>query len=115
MSNFLWLFRGGDYNALPQAEKESLNKEWIEWLGNLREQGKLIDGLPLSQEGRVVYNRGELVTNGPFAEGAEVVGGYTIVVAKDMDDALNLAKGNPHFSIEDGTLEVREIITDETH
>lgn len=84
MSNFLYLFRGGydDYNKLSQEEKEDLTKDWEKWLEQLKEEGKLIEGLPLSQEGKVVYKKGDLVTNGPFAEGAEVVGGYTIVSAK---------------------------------
>ena len=113
MSNFLWLFRGGygDYNKLSETEREELNGKWIKWLENLKEQGKLIDGLPLSQEGRVVHKKGELITNGPYAEGAEVVGGYTIVLAKDIDEALELSKGNPHFGFEEGTVEVREIVS----
>ncbi|MEM9648165.1 MAG: YciI family protein [Bacteroidota bacterium] len=117
MSNFLWLFRGGyhDYNQLSDKEREALNKDWLKWLEDLKGKGKLIDGLPLSQEGRVVYKRGELVTNGPFAEGAEVVGGYTIISAQHMEEALALSKGNPHFGFEEGTLEVREIIDEEIH
>ncbi len=117
MSNFLWLFRGGytDYNQLSDEARETLNKDWIKWLEDLKDQGKLVDGLPLSQEGRVVYKRGELVTNGPFAEGAEVVGGYTIISAEDMEEAVALSKGNPHFGFEEGSLEVREIIDEEIH
>ncbi|WP_420401594.1 YciI family protein [Flagellimonas sp.] len=117
MSNFLWLFRGGyqDYNQLSDEEREALNQDWTKWLENLKQAGKLIEGLPLSQEGRVVYNRGELVTNGPFAEGAEVVGGYTIISAQDLAEAVALSKGNPHFGFEEGTLEVRQIINDEVH
>ncbi|TMU54908.1 YciI family protein [Flagellimonas algicola] len=117
MSNFLWLFRGGyeDYNQLSDEEREALNKDWTKWLENLKQQGKLIEGLPLSQEGRVVYKRGELITNGPFAEGAEVVGGYTIISAQDLAEAVTLSQGNPHFGFEEGTLEVRQIVEDEIH
>ncbi|MEO9510723.1 MAG: YciI family protein [Flavobacteriaceae bacterium] len=113
MSNFLYLFRGGydDYNALSQEKKEKLTKDWEIWLGQLKEQGKLIEGLPLSQEGKVVYEQGKLITNGPFAEGVEVVGGYTIVSAKDLEEALEISKGNPHFNFENSILEIREIMS----
>lgn len=111
MSNFLYLFRGGydDYNKLSQEEREALTKDWKKWLGRLKEQGKLIEGLPLSQEGKVVYRKGELVTNGPFAEGVEVIGGYTIISANDINEAVELSKGNPHFNFNAGILEIREI------
>lgn len=112
MSNFLYLFRGGydDYNKLSQQEKEALTKDWEKWLKRLKEQGKLVEGLPLSQEGKVVYKKGELVTNGPFAEGVEVIGGYTIVSAKDIDEAMEISKGNPHFGFDGSILEIREIV-----
>lgn len=111
MRNFLYLFRGGydDYNKLSQEEKEDLTKDWEKWLGRLKEQGKLVEGLPLSQEGKVVHKKGGLITNGPFAEGVEVVGGYTIVIAKDIDEAVEISKGNPHFNFENSILEIREI------
>lgn len=117
MSNFLYLFRGGydDYNKLSQEEKNDLTKDWEKWLEQLKEEGKLIEGLPLSQEGKVVYKKGDLVTNGPFAEGAEVIGGYIIISAKDLNEALELSKGNPHFNFDEGMLEIREIVTMEAH
>ena len=117
MSNFLYLFRGdySEYNQLSEEEKGNLTQEWIVWLERLKEQGKLIEGLPLSQEGKVVRKRGELITNGPFAEGAEVIGGYTIIVAKDMDEAFRLSQNNPHAAFIDASLEIREIVNIDDH
>ncbi|TXN37474.1 hypothetical protein FVB32_04080 [Flagellimonas hymeniacidonis] len=113
MSNFLCLFRGGfeDYNKLTQEEKEALNDDWKKWLEELKEQGKLVDGLPLSQDGKVVSAKGGVITNGPFAEGAELVGGYTIISAQDIEEALQLSINNPHFNFAEGTMEVREIVS----
>ncbi|MEZ4810005.1 MAG: YciI family protein [Allomuricauda sp.] len=117
MSNFLYLFRGGDdaYDKLSQAEKQAHMQVWGEWMGGLREKGQLLDGLPLERDGKVVRNRGEVVTNGPFAEGAEMVGGYLIVSAKNIDEAVAISKGCPIFDYEGAFVEVREINSMEDH
>lgn len=108
----MYLFRGGQetYNSMSAAEKEAHMKVWFSWMGNLRENGQLVDGLPLSDEGKVVENRGEIITNGPFAEGAELVGGYLIISANDLDQAVEISKGCPIFDY-GGTTEVREILS----
>ena len=113
MSNFLYLFRGGDedFNALSQEEKQAHMEVWATWMGGLAEEGRLVDGLPLSEEGKVVTNRGEIITDGPFAEGAEMVGGYLIVSAKDLDEAVEISKGCPIFDYAGSTVEVREMLS----
>lgn len=117
MSNFLYLFRGGDnaFHKLSQEEREAHMQLWGKWMGGLQEKGKLVDGEPLSQDGKVVKNRGEIVTNGPYAEGAEMVGGYLIVSAKDIEEATEISKGCPIFDYEGSFVEVREILTMESH
>ncbi len=117
MSNFLYLFRGGDaaYGRLSQEEKQAHMQVWGTWMGKLQEKGQLLDGLPLAEDGRVVHNKGELVTNGPFAEGAELVGGYLIVSAKDIDEAVEISKGCPIFDYEGSNVEVREILSMDQH
>ncbi len=117
MSNFLYLFRGGDedFNQLSQEEKQAHMQVWGQWMGGLKEKGQLLDGLPLGADGKVVHNRGEVVTNGPFAEGAEVVGGYLIVSAKNMDEAVEISKGCPIFDYKGSNVEVREIMSMDDH
>ncbi len=113
MSNFLYLFRGGDenFNKLSQEEKQAHMEVWATWMGGLTEEGRLVDGLPLGPDGKVVENRGEVITNGPFAEGEEIVGGYLIVSAKDLAEAVEISKGCPIFDYEGSTVEVREIMS----
>ena len=113
MSNFLYLLRGGDeaYAKLSQEEKQAHMEVWGQWMGGLKEKGKLLDGLPLEKDGKVVKDRGEVVTNGPFIEGAEMVGGYLIVSAKDIDEAVEISKGCPIFDYEGAFIEVREILS----
>ncbi len=117
MSNFLFLFRGGDesYNKLSQEEKQAHMQVWGSWMAGLHEKGQLVDGLPLSEKGKVVENRGEVITNGPFAEGSEMVGGYLIVSADDLEHAVEISKGCPIFDYEGSTTEVREILSMEEH
>lgn len=117
MSNFLYLFRGGDdaYSKLSSEEQQAHMQVWGQWMGGLQEKGKLVDGEPLSQDGKVVKNKGEIVTNGPFAEGAEVVGGYLIVSADSMGEAVEISKGCPIFDYEGSNVEVREIMTMDNH
>ncbi|WP_299533954.1 YciI family protein [Ulvibacterium sp.] len=112
MSNFLFLFRGGDRARMeqsPEAMQEHMQK-WGAWMGGLKEKGQLVDGLPLSKEGNVVHKAGEVITDGPFAEGAEVVGGYLIVSADGQNEAVEISKGCPIFE-HDGNVEVREIMS----
>ncbi|MCB0685375.1 MAG: hypothetical protein KDC53_02585 [Saprospiraceae bacterium] len=111
MSNFLFLFRGGQERSMNQSPEEMQieMQKWITWMSKLKEKGQLIDGLPLGHEGKVVANKGELVTNGPFAEGAEIVGGYLIVTADSLDHAVEISKGCPNYDY-GGTTEVREIL-----
>ncbi|MEM9143323.1 MAG: YciI family protein [Bacteroidota bacterium] len=112
MSNFLYLFRGGDARRLEQSPEEMQEhmQKWGAWMGGLKEKGQLVDGLPLSSGGNVVHKSGEVITDGPFAEGAEVVGGYLIVSATDQEEAVEISKGCPIFEHE-GNVEVREIMS----
>jgi len=109
MSEFLYLFRGGDVReagASPDRMQEHMGK-WMKWMEDLGRQGKLSGGLPLKNEGKTVQSRG-VVTDGPFAEGKEIVGGYLIVKANDLNEAAEISKGCPIFEF-NGTVEVREI------
>lgn len=111
MKKFLYLFRGGDERMAEMSPEEvqAHMDEWRVWMQGLAEKGQLIDGLPLKAEGKQVSKGGELVTDGPFAEGAEIVGGYLMVNAESLDQATEISKGCPILLAEDGHIEVREI------
>ncbi|NVK34916.1 MAG: hypothetical protein HWE23_10580 [Rhodobacteraceae bacterium] len=111
MQKYLYLFRGGDARmaTMSPAEVEAHMDEWRVWMEGLAEKGQLIDGLPLKAEGKQVSKGGSVVTDGPFAEGAEIVGGYLMVNASSLEEATELSKGCPILDAEDGHIEVREI------
>ena len=109
MSEFLYLFRGGDARTLsasPEIMQQHMSK-WMKWMEDLGKQGKMVGGLPLKNEGKTVQSKG-IVTDGPFAEGKEIVGGYLIVKANDMHEATEISKGCPILDL-DGSVEIREI------
>ena len=109
MSEFVFLYRGGRRAESP-AEGEQQMQRWVNWLQELSEKGHIKDrGQPLEQEGKVVRSRGRSVTDGPYAESKDVVGGYTLIDAKDLSQAAELAGGCPIFEY-DGLVEVRPVM-----
>lgn len=112
MTKYLYLFRGGDAHMqdMSPEEQQKEMQVWTDWMQGLAEKGQLIDGLPLHGTGKQVSKGGALVTDGPFAEGAEVVGGYLMVKAENLEAAVELSKGCPVLKAEDGNIEVRELM-----
>ena len=81
------------------------------WLKDLAEKGHVKDpGHPLERSGKLVTGKSRTVTDGPFAEAKDVVGGYTLVQATDLAQATALAAGCPIFDLADGTVEVRPVM-----
>lgn len=95
--------------SLSPEEVQAHMGEWQVWMQSLAEKGQLIDGEPLHGKGKQVIGGGKVVTDGPFAEGAEIVGGYLMVNASSLEEATEISKGCPILQAEDGNVEVREI------
>lgn len=112
MAEYLLLFRGGDMQrAQDQQSPEKWQahmQKWMVWMSALTEQGKFAGAQPLKVGGKVVTGNNKVVTDGPFAEGKEIVGGYLICKAGSMEEAVEISKGCPIFEHE-GIVEVREI------
>ena len=109
---FLLLFRnaGPDTHAhLSPDQQEQLAKGWNDWYERLAAGGKVKHGRPLGLEGRVVSGaRGGQVTDGPFAETKEVVGGYFFLDVADIEEATEIAKQCPGLPL-GLTVEVRPV------
>jgi hypothetical protein len=112
MNEFLLIFRRDPDTAIKQSSPEQLQnrmKDWQNWMGSIAAQNKLVNaGNRLSEEGKVVKS-GNVITNGPYVEIKESIGGYTIIRADSLDEAAEIAKNCPIFSI-GGNVEVRNII-----
>ena len=111
MKKYLYLFRNGDARSmgLTPEETQAHMAKWQTWIGALAAKEVFVDGLPLAGEGKRLVGKSAVLTDGPYAEGKEMVGGYLIVKANDLDEATVLADGCPIFE-NDGSVEVREIM-----
>jgi hypothetical protein len=113
MSEFLFLYRSGEAeNRQSMGSPEQMQKSmerWTAWLRALGEKGHLKDaGQPLDQTGKLVKGKQKVITDGPYAE-KDVVGGFSIVLARDIAEAAELSLGCPIFEI-GGTVEVRPVM-----
>lgn len=111
MERFIFLFRGGDthvHNAKDSEEVKAYIQSWDTWMQGLGQKGILAGGEPLQTTGKVVSGKNKVVTDGAFMDVNEMVGGFLIINAKDIDEASEIAKGCPIFE-EDGKVEVRQI------
>jgi hypothetical protein len=110
MKDFLLIYRM-DYTEAQKRtmeEAQAMTKRWMDWIGSIAAQNKLIDrGNRLDASGRVVKPT-SLVTNGPYSDIKESLGGYSLIRAEDYDAAVELAKGCPVLTV-GGNVEVREI------
>ena len=110
MSEFTYLFRGRDMNQSREQQQKTMDK-WTVWFKELTAKGHLKEpGHPLVATGKVVSGKKKTVSDGPFAEAKDIIGGYIVVEAKDLSHAAELAKGCPIFEV-GGSVEVREIQT----
>lgn len=109
MNDFLYLYRGGQRNQSPEQSQQIMQK-WLAWMKELTVSGNLKDpGQPLEPEGKVVKGKGAAITDGPFAEAKDLVGGFSIVVADSLAHAAKLAGGCPILEV-DGCVEVRPVM-----
>ncbi len=111
MKEYLLLFRGGDAQlaqASPQGQQQHMQK-WMQWMGELTKQGQFVGAQPLNQSGKKISGTKKVVTDGPFIEGKEIIGGYLICKAETYDEAVDLARECPILEFDDGTVEIREI------
>ena|SRR6201997_1640410 len=109
MSEFVFLYRGGEAGRSPERMQQSMQK-WMAWFQGLGEKGHIKDrGQPLERSGKLVRGKQKSVTDGPFAEAKDIVGGYTLIEARDLDQAVELSKGCPILEVE-GTVEVRPVM-----
>ena len=112
MKEFLLMFRMDVTTPQPPQSPEQLQammKPWQDWMGSIAAQDKLVSaGNRLEPDGKVIQQKG-IVTNGPYVEIKEAIGGYTIVKADSIDEATELAKGCPILFV-GGNVEIRAII-----
>ena len=113
MADFLYLYRGSErVNAglSPQQMQEYLGR-FQAWIESLAKGGKLsaCNCAPLSSGGRTIKGPKAIVADGPYAETKDLIGGYTVISAEDLDVATEIACGCPFLTV-GGTVEIRPVI-----
>jgi hypothetical protein len=102
----------GDFAKLPEAEQGRIFEEYMDYTRRIRKSGNYLGGealQPVSTATTVRVKNGKtLTTDGPFAETREQLGGFYLVEAKDLDEAIRLAAGIPGSRT--GSIEVRPIM-----
>jgi hypothetical protein len=111
MAEFLFLYRGADAvtAALSPKEMQDYMQRFQNWIVSLTKAGKLTSCGPLEKSGKMLVGPNGLVTDGPFAETKDLIGGYSVVSAKDLDEATDVACDCPFLAI-GGTVEIRAVL-----
>ena len=111
MKEYLLIFRHQDGSKIASPEQMQIwMQQTMDWLAGIAAQGKFEgkgNGL-IFDDARVVHHD-KTVTNGPFGEIKETLGGYVIVKAESADEAAEFAKGSPILMGEGNTIEVRQL------
>src|SRR5215203_5741881 len=114
MSEFVYLFRTGEAEqrqamGSPERAQQSMQR-WMAWMRDLETRGYLKDrGQPLDRAGKVVRGAQKAVTDGPFVEIKDMVAGFIVVRARDLEEAAMLAGGCPMLD-GGGSVEIRPVM-----
>jgi hypothetical protein len=113
MDEYMLVFRHEDGMKVASPEQIQIwMKQTMDWIGGIAAQNKFVlgNGLPFG-DAKVVRTRNSkpVVTNGPFGEIKETIGGYIIVRSGSIDEAVEFAKGCPVLQGEGNSVEVRKI------
>ena len=93
-AEYLVISRGQWDRTLSRDEIQNAIDQFYTWLDRLVDEGKMKRGQRLTYEGKTIL-RQNVVTDGPFGESKEVIGGYWSILATNLDEAVQIAKGNP--------------------
>lgn len=113
MQEYLLIFRHEDGEKIASPEQIQVwMKQTMDWIDSIAAKNKFVGGNGLPFEGAKVVRAaadGLLVTNGPFGDIKETLGGYIIVKADSVDEAVEFAKGSPVLQGIGNSVEVRKI------
>ena len=117
MDEFILLFRHEDGSRIASPEQmQEWMKQTMDWIGGIAAQNKFVSGTGLPFADAKVVHHNNVVTNGPFGDIKETLGGFIIVRADSVEEAIEFAKGSPVLQGEGNTVEVRKIAkNDGTH
>jgi hypothetical protein len=110
MNEFALIMRHEDGATLASPEQIQVwMKQTMDWIDSIAAQNKFISGTGLPFDDARVVHSNKAVTNGPFGEIKETIGGFIIVKADSVEEAVNFAMGCPVLQGDGNSVEVRKI------
>ena len=114
MNEFILIMRHEDGNKVASPEQLKIwMKQAMDWIGGIAAQNKFVSGTGLLFEDAKVVKSDKVVTNGPFGDIKETIGGYIVVKADSIEEAIEFAKACPVLQGEGNTVEVRKMAKDD--
>lgn len=117
MKEFVLIFRMDIMTKEVQPSPEQMKlymTQWMGWIKDISAHGQLAEGgNHLSKSGKVLRSK-NVMSEEPYSVNKESVAGYIIILAKDIDDAVSIARKCPILQGEGTSVEVRETATPET-
>ncbi|MCB9760909.1 MAG: hypothetical protein H6739_13810 [Alphaproteobacteria bacterium] len=95
MPEFMLIMRGERAQDPSPQEMQQRMQEYMAWMHQMTAEGRLKAGQPLEPRGAWLTDADTVITDGPFLEAREIIGGYVILAARDLDEAVALAQGCP--------------------
>ena len=99
MKDFLLIIRteGSVWSDLSPEQLQKHIELGTAYIGKLMKEGKLKNANPIEKGSRIVTENDGIIKDGPFNESKEVIAGYFHILAKDINEAVEIAKANPIF------------------
>jgi hypothetical protein len=98
MKEFMLIMKGDDSKQASPEEMQSRMQGYMTWMKKMMAEGRLKAGQPLEPRGVWLKDADHVATDGPFLEPREIIGGYVILLADDLEQAAELAKACPLLS-----------------
>ena len=95
MKDFLLLMKGDDSKEVSPEEMQQRMQRYMEWMKKMMAEDRFKAGQPLEPHGNWLKDKNTVLTDGPYLEPKEIIGGYVILRAKDLDEATGLAQQCP--------------------
>jgi hypothetical protein len=112
MAQFIFLIRseGADFSKYSAGDFQELLKKYQAWTQKLKTEGRFLAGEKLSNDrGKSLKAKaGKIIVDGPYADSKEAIGGFYIIEASDINEAVEIGKGCPSLTY-GGSVEIREV------
>ena len=103
------IFHGGMHADQSPEQMQAQMGKWMAWIDKLAKTDQYVAGEPLLPGGKLITGKKKTVTDGPYTEGKEVVGGFFLIKAKDISEAIRICDDYPDYEY-GGSIQVRQVM-----